>query len=98
MKKEKMLTLTQAARTVGIGRNTLLQKLRDSGLLCDQAPMRNSPTKHAVEEHLLFPKCTQYLRGSVQVQHITALVTAKGMVWIRSLIDSEITEKAANSN
>ncbi|BBM00473.1 phage antirepressor KilAC domain-containing protein [Microbulbifer sp. GL-2] len=95
MKKEKLLTITQAARAVKIGRNNLLKVMRENGLLHESEPMRNSPTKYAVRQRLLVPKTSEFNRGPVTAQYITALVTAKGIVWIRDLIEKPTIPQAS---
>ncbi|WP_299583030.1 phage antirepressor KilAC domain-containing protein [uncultured Microbulbifer sp.] len=93
MKKEKIFTVTQASRTLEMGRNNLLKLLRDNDLLHSREPMRNTPTKHAASQQLLVAEAAEYLRGPVKVQYITAKVTAKGMVWIRDLIEKQIAPR-----
>ncbi|WP_444890018.1 phage antirepressor KilAC domain-containing protein [Microbulbifer sp. DLAB2-AA] len=95
MKKEKTFTITQAARTVKLGRNTLLKLMRENGLLHNREPMRNTPTKQAVSQQLLIAIADEYYRGPVKVQYITTKVTAKGMVWIRDLVEDKPIPKAS---
>ncbi|WP_444883501.1 phage antirepressor KilAC domain-containing protein [Microbulbifer sp. PSTR4-B] len=95
MKKEKLFTVTQAARMLCMGRNNLLKLLRNNGFMYSSVSMRNSPTKWAVEQRLLQPKSTEFFRGPVRVEHITALVTPKGMVWIRDLIEEQTKPQAS---
>lgn len=92
MTKEKTLTLKQAARQLEIGRNTLLARLRTAGLLHASGSLRNAPTKAAIEQELLRPRFTEFYRGPVRVQHTTAEVTAKGLVWIHELLGREATQ------
>ncbi|MCO1336643.1 phage antirepressor KilAC domain-containing protein [Microbulbifer sp. OS29] len=94
MNQKKTYTVTQAARMLGMGRNNLLKLMRKNGFLYSQEPMRNSPTKWAVEQSLLNQKTGQFFKGPVKVQHITALVTPKGMAWIRDIVESQTTTKA----
>ncbi|MBN8431837.1 phage antirepressor KilAC domain-containing protein [Microbulbifer salipaludis] len=95
--REKLLTLTQAARQLGIGRNTLLKKLRDHGLLLNSERFTCAPSKAAVTNGLLHPKLSEFYRGPVRVQHITAHVTAAGLVHIKDLLDREAEETASAS-
>ncbi|AQQ67467.1 hypothetical protein Mag101_07315 [Microbulbifer agarilyticus] len=97
MSREKLLTLTQAARQLGIGRNTLIKKLRDHGYLQDRKGMECAPTKTAVEQRLLHPHLSQFYRGPVRINHTTAKVTAKGLVWISDLLEREAAETASAS-
>ncbi|WP_346839797.1 phage antirepressor KilAC domain-containing protein [Microbulbifer sp. SAOS-129_SWC] len=94
---ETKLTLTQAARHLGIGKNTLLARLRTAGWLHSTGAMRNAPTKAATEQGLLHPKLTAYHRGPVCIQHPTSLVTAKGLVWMQDLLDREAAGTASAS-
>ncbi|QFT53516.1 phage antirepressor KilAC domain-containing protein [Microbulbifer sp. THAF38] len=95
MNQTKPYTVTQAARMLGMGRNNLLKLLRDNGFLYSREPMRNSPTKWALEQKLLKQKEGAYLVGPVKVQHITALVTTKGMAWIRDIVEQNTAPKAS---
>jgi len=97
MSQEKLLTLTQAARQLSIGRNTLIKKLRDHGYLHSRPGMECAPTKTAVEQGLLHPHLSQFYRGPVRVHHTTAKVTAKGLVWIDDLLSREAEETASAS-
>ncbi|WP_444927153.1 phage antirepressor KilAC domain-containing protein [Microbulbifer sp. TRSA002] len=95
MNKEKLYTITQAARMAEIGRNKLLKLLRENGFLHSRESVRNTPTKRAVEQGLLYPKTTEFSKGPVDVQHITALVTPKGIVWICDLVEKQSIPKAS---
>ncbi|GAB2879238.1 phage antirepressor KilAC domain-containing protein [Microbulbifer echini] len=95
MKKVKTFTITQAAREVKLGRNTLLKLMRENGLLHNREPMRNTPTKQAVSQQLLIAEISEYNRGPVKVQYITTKVTAKGMVWIRDFVEDKPIPKAS---
>ncbi|WP_444897760.1 phage antirepressor KilAC domain-containing protein [Microbulbifer sp. SSSA005] len=95
MKKEKLFTITQAARTLEMGRNNLLKLLRNSDLLHNREPMRNSPTKAAVQQGLLVAENAEYSRGPVKVPYINTKVTSKGMVWIRDLIEKNSISQAS---
>ncbi|WP_444939450.1 phage antirepressor KilAC domain-containing protein [Microbulbifer sp. JMSA002] len=95
MKKEKLFTITQAARTLEMGRNNLLKVLRNSDLLHSREPMRNSPTKSAVQQGLLVAENAEYSRGPVNVPYINTKVTSKGMVWIRDLIEKNSISQAS---
>lgn len=97
MSREKLLTLTQAARQLGIGRNTLIRKLREHGYLQQDKNMNCAPTKAALTEGLLHAHLTEYKRGPVTVQHITAKVTATGLVWIKNILDCEAEATASAS-
>lgn len=89
MSKEKTLTMAQTAKQLGIGKNSLLARLRAAGLLHATGTLRNAPTKTAVEHGLLRAKFTEFYRGPVRVQYTTAEVTAKGLVWIDDLLERE---------
>ncbi|WP_444942740.1 phage antirepressor KilAC domain-containing protein [Microbulbifer sp. ZKSA006] len=95
MNNQKTFTVTQAARMLGMGRNNLLKLMRKNGFLYSHDPMRNSPTKWALEQKLLHQKTSEFFRGPVKVQHITALVTPKGMAWIRDIVETQTTPKAS---
>ncbi|WP_020413155.1 phage antirepressor KilAC domain-containing protein [Microbulbifer variabilis] len=86
MKKEKLLTVAEAAQVLDIGRNNLLKLLRQQNLLHGRQPMRNAPTKTAIQQGLLVAENRDYKRGPVSVPYVTTKVTGKGMVWIRDLI------------
>ncbi|WHI52956.1 phage antirepressor KilAC domain-containing protein [Microbulbifer sp. MLAF003] len=95
MKKEKLFTITQAARTLEMGRNSLLKLLRNNGLLHSREPMRNSPTKFAATQGLLVAENAEFERGPVKVPYIITKVTSRGMVWIRDLIEDKSASKAS---
>jgi phage antirepressor YoqD-like protein len=94
---EKTLTVTQAARQLGIGKNTLLARLRQADWLYAKGSMRNAPTRAATEQGLLHPKLTEFYRGPVHIQYTTALVTAKGLVWMQDLLEREAEGTASAS-
>ncbi|MFI2810172.1 phage antirepressor KilAC domain-containing protein [Microbulbifer sp. JSM ZJ756] len=97
MTKEKTLTLTQAAKQLGTGKNSLLARLRAAGLLHASGTLRNAPTKAAVKQGLLRARFTEFYRGPVRVQYTTAEVTAKGLVWIDDLLDRQDAEAVSAS-
>ncbi|GAA5445807.1 hypothetical protein Misp06_04012 [Microbulbifer sp. NBRC 101763] len=95
MKKEKLFTITQAARALEMGRNNLLKLLRNHDLLHSREPLRNSPTKTAVKQGLMVAENAEFNRGPVKVPYINTKVTSKGMVWIRDLLEKENLLKAS---
>ncbi|WP_445360547.1 phage antirepressor KilAC domain-containing protein [Microbulbifer sp. EKSA005] len=95
MNREKLFTITQAARLLGMGRNKLMELMRNNGLLHSHEPMRNSPTKYATTQGLLVAQNAQYKRGPVAVPYINTKVTSNGMVWMRDLIEKQTVPEAS---
>lgn len=76
-----------AAKHLGVGRNTLLNLLRENGYTHAHAPRRNLPKQQYREAGLFTTELVQFYQGPVRKLHEKLKITAAGMELCRQLIE-----------
>lgn len=90
------VTMQDAAKLIGIGPNTLFQKLRTAGVLTAQGGLKNTPRHRYVKAGYFRLKQTEYHTGPVRHTHIKTLVTPEGLVFINDIITGANDDLATN--
>lgn len=78
---------------INIGRNKLMQWLRDKGYLIKQGREKNNPKQNYVEQGLFKVSPTIISRTEGDVQSNTTLVTGKGQIKLMEVLKSEFEGK-----
>lgn len=85
------LTVSQAAAQLGIGPRVLFRVLRDQGILHTDHPLKNAPRLAYIKQGY-FRECpTTYKTGPVEHHCIKTLITQKGLIFIKELLDEMAT-------
>lgn len=77
-----------AAKHLGIGRNTLLERLRNAGVTHRSGQCRNLPRKEYRDAGLFSTALTEYQQGPVKHLYEKLTITAAGMNYCRDLLSS----------
>lgn len=75
---ENLLTLNDAAKSLGIGRNTLMQNLRNQSVL----RANNTPYQKYIDSGYFEVKVKPIKIGDSDTNYIQTFVTGKGLTWL----------------
>ena len=78
---ETLLSLNDAAKSMGIGRNKMMAKLRDHGIL----RKNNTPYQHFIDSGFFEVKIKPLTIGDVDKNDCQTFVTGKGITWLTKL-------------
>jgi anti-repressor protein len=78
---DNLLSLNDAAKSIGIGRNKMMAKLRENGILRHN----NTPYQHFIDLGLFVVKVKPLTIGDVDKNYCQTFVTGKGITWLTKL-------------
>jgi anti-repressor protein len=79
---ENILPLNKVAKSIGIGRNTLMEKLRKDKILMEN----NNPYQRYINDGYFVVKIKPLSMGGAEVNYAQTFVTGRGLVWLANQV------------
>lgn len=84
---ESLLTLNEAAKAIGIGRNNMMKHLRLQKIL----NANNNAAQRYIEQGYFEVKVKPIIKGGIAYNYSQTFVTGKGVTWLANKFENETT-------
>lgn len=83
---DNLLALNEVAKTIGIGRNTMMKILREKGILRGN----NTPYQQAIDSGFFVVKIKPIKIGNSDSNYVQTYCTGKGLTWLTKMMKNSL--------